>query len=46
MILFNCGSGSAKVCDKITVPVPLRQKITVPTVPVQKHWIVDQQPNP
>ncbi len=46
VILFNygsgCGFGSAKVRNKITVPVPLQQKVTVPTVPVLKHWIVAQ----
>ncbi len=30
----NYGSGSAQVRNEITVPVPLRQKITVPRVPV------------
>ncbi len=30
----NYGYGSAKVLNKITVPVPIRQKVTVPTDPV------------
>ncbi len=31
------GSGSAKVRNKITVTVPLRQNVTVPTLPVPQH---------
>ncbi len=38
MIPFYYGSGSDKVRNYITVPVPLRQKVTVPTVPVPQHW--------
>ncbi len=35
VIPFNYGSGSDKVRNYITVPVPLRQKVTVP---VPQHW--------
>ncbi len=34
---YSYDSGSAKVRIKITIPVPLRKKVTVPTVPVSQH---------
>jgi hypothetical protein len=33
MIPFFYESGSAKVCNYITIPNPLQKKVTVPTVP-------------
>jgi hypothetical protein len=37
VIPFYYGYGSVKVCNFNTVPVPLRQKVAVPTVPVPQH---------
>jgi hypothetical protein len=35
--VIGYGSGSSMVRKQITVPVPLRQKVTVPSVPVPQH---------
>ncbi len=39
VINYGSGSGSAKVRNYIRVPVPQRQKVTVPTVPVPQQCL-------
>jgi hypothetical protein len=40
VIPFYYGSGFDKVRNWIKVPAPLRQKVTVPTVPVPLHCLL------
>ncbi len=45
--VISYDSGSTKVRNYIMVPISvlLRQKVTVPTVPVPQHWSDDHKAN-